>query len=143
MTLSETISTAEGRINEAVESGRTRLRAVVDTAEEGVEASIPRVRENIQILRERAFEDAQRVGGYITEGLSWAAGWLPKVQLPLPETAPSAEELAGIYFDNVGRALDLQRKITLEWIAAIGNSKPAAAKAKATRAAKEARSAAA
>ncbi len=143
MTLSETISSAEGRINEAVESSRTRLRAVVDTAEEGVEASIPRVRENIHILRERAFEDAQRVGGYVTEGLAWASGWLPKLSVPLPETAPSAEELAGIYFDNVGRALDLQRKLALEWIAALSHSKPAVAKAKATRAAKEARSAAA
>jgi len=142
MSLSETIATAEGRIQEAVVTGRTRLRAVVGTAEERVEATLPRLREQLDVLRERSFEDAQRIGGYVTEGLTWLGGRLPKIELPFAEQVPSPEELAGSWFDTTGRALELQRKLTLEWIAALRQNPAAVSKAKANRPAKEARSAA-
>ena len=142
MTSSETETGTHGRLNEVVESSRTRLRAVIENAEERVDATIPRLRERMASLRERAFEDADRLGGYVTEGLAWAGARLPHVDLPLSDKVPSAEEVAGIWFDNVGRAVDLQRKLTLEWIAALREANPSVTKAKATRAAKKARSAA-
>jgi hypothetical protein len=119
MSLSETIATAEGRIQEVVENGRTRLRAVADDAERRVEASMPRMREQLDTWRDRGFEDAERVGGYVTEGLSRIGARLPKVELPFAGPLPTPEELVDRWFDTSSRALALQRKLALAWIAAL------------------------
>ena len=119
MSLSETISSAEGRISEAVENGRLRLRAVVDSAEEGVEATLPRLRDALNVARERSFEDAERLGGYVTEALTWVGGHLPTVSFPLTQKLPTAEEVATSYFETAGRVLDTQRKLVFDWIGAI------------------------
>jgi hypothetical protein len=145
MTLSETISTAEGRISEAVETGRSRLRAVVDTAEESVEATLPRLREQLVVWRERSFEDAERVGGYVTDALTWVAGRLPTVRLPFASQLPSVEDVANTYFETAGRVLATHRKLTLDWIGALHRDAGAnngAAKAKSARSKKEERPAA-
>ncbi len=141
MALSDTINLAEQRINDTVETSRTRLRAVVDTAEDRVEATIPRLREQAQVWRERRLEDTERLGGYVTDALTWVGDRLPEGSLPLADMTPSPEEMAGEWFEYAGRALEVQRTLTLEWIAALRRESAATAKGKATRAAKDAKDA--
>lgn len=119
MTLSETIATAEGRIHDVVENGRTRLRAVLGDAEQRVQASLPRLREQLELWQDRSFEDMERAGSYVTEGLSRIGARLPRIELPFASPFPEPEDLVGRWFDTTGRALSLQRKLTLEWIAAL------------------------
>jgi hypothetical protein len=119
MTLSETIASAEGRIHDVVESGRTRLHAVVDDAEKRVQASLPRLREQLDVWAERSFDDAERVGGYVTEGLNRIGARLPRVEMPFRSPWPEPEEVVGRWFDTTGRVLALQRKLALDWIAAL------------------------
>ena len=140
MMSSESGSGSQSRLNDVVESGRARLRAVIENAEETVDTTLPRFREKLAALRERGFEDADRLGGYVTKGLAWAGSRLPRVPPALKDKLPSPEEVSGIWFDNLNRSVALQRKLTLEWIAALREGSPA--EAEATRTAKRAPSAA-
>ena len=119
MSLSETMATAEDRIHDVVESGRTRIRAVVGDAEKRVEASLPRVREQLDLWRERGFDDAERFGGYVTEGLTWLGARLPKVELPIASPLPRPEEVVDSWFETSARVLTLQHKLALDWIHAL------------------------
>jgi hypothetical protein len=119
MTLSETLASAEGRIHDVVESGRTRLRAVVDDAEKRVQENLPRVREQLELWQDRSFEDAERIGGYVTQGLRRIGGRLPKIELPFSSRLPGPEELVIRWFDATNRAVALQRKLALDWIGAV------------------------
>ena len=119
MTLSETLASAEGRIHDVVEKGGTRLRAVVGDAEKRVDASLPRVRERLELWQDHRFEDAERIGGYVTQGLRRIGGRLPKIELPFAARWPEPEELVTRWFDTTSRAVALQRKLALDWIAAL------------------------
>jgi hypothetical protein len=119
MSLSETIASAEGRFHDVFESGRSRLRAVVDDAEKRVGERLPRLREQLDTWRDRSFEDAERIGGYVTDGLTWIGSRLPKVEMPFTTPFPSPEELVGSWFETNTRVLALQRKLSLAWIAAL------------------------
>ncbi len=119
MTSSETLATAEGRFRDVIEKGRTRLRAVVDDAERRMQARLPDLHEQLELWQERSFEDAERLGSYVTDRLSDLAARLPRVELPFPGPWPEPEVLVERWFDTTQRMLTLQRKLTLDWIAAL------------------------
>ncbi len=127
--LSDTISQAEqrvadrrARLDEAVTTGRTRLRAVVD---EAVEVAEDRVGPTTSLLvtqteawRERALVDLERVGNWTIDVTRAVIERLPRIEVPVPAAAPSIDELVADGYDHSQRLLAWQRGWTLSMLQA-------------------------
>lgn len=149
MPLSDTISNAEQRIdeqrtkvNDAIDSGRSRLRAVIDDAveatEENVEQGSSVFMEQAEVWRERSLEDLARFNGAFVDAAKAVSERLPRRELPLAGKLPAPEQVITDSFDYLIDLAKLQKKFGLDLVEAFRAPAPATKKAPAKKAAAKA-----
>ena len=136
MTLSETISNAEqkldeqrARVSDAFDTGRTRLKAVVDDAveatEDSVESGTSTLMEQTKIWRERAIDDLGRLNGAIVDAAAQLAERLPRTELPVIDKLPTPEQVITDGFDYAIELAKLQQQFGLDLVKAFRSAAPA------------------
>ncbi|MEO1063507.1 MAG: hypothetical protein AAFZ07_18990 [Actinomycetota bacterium] len=144
MPLSDTISNAEQkfdeqrtRVNDAFETGRDRLKAVVDDAveatEDSVESGTSTFMEQVAIWRERSLEDLGRFNTMFVDGTRSVAERMPRRELPVLDKLPKPEQVVTDSFDYAIELAKLQKRFSLDLIDALRATAPAQETKKATK----------
>ena len=143
MTLSDTISTAEqkldeqrARVNDAFDTGRTRLRSVVDDAveatEDSVESGTSTFMEQANVWRERSIEDLGRFNTAVVDAARSVAERMPRTELPVIDKLPTPEQVITDSFDYAIELAKLQKQFSLDLVGALRTATPAKESKKST-----------
>ena len=143
MPLSDTISTAEQKIDEqrarvtdAFDTGRTRMKAVVDDAveatEDSVESSTSTFMEQASVWRERSLEDLGRFNTAVVDAARSLAERMPRADMPVLDKLPKPEQVITDSFDYAIELAQLQKRFSLDLVEALRATPPAKAPKKAT-----------
>lgn len=136
MPLSDTISTAEqkldeqrARVNDAFDTGRNRLKAVVDDAveatEDSVESGTSTFMEQAGIWRERSIEDLGRFNTMVVDAARSVAERMPRAELPVLDKLPKPEQVITDSFDYAIELAKVQKRFSLDLVDALRATAPA------------------
>lgn len=143
MPLSDTISNAEQkldeqrtRVSDAFDTGRTRLKAVVDDAveatEDSVESGSSTFMEQANVWRERSIEDLGRFNTAVVDAARSVAERMPRADLPVLDKLPKPEQVITDSFDYAIELAKVQKRFSLDLVEALRTTAPAKESKKAT-----------